>query len=67
MAGLSAGAAMAALLGATHPDLFMAIGVVAGPEFAAAATAVAGLTAITRGGPEPNHQGLLAFQAMSVG
>jgi poly(hydroxyalkanoate) depolymerase family esterase len=67
VAGLSAGAAMAVVLGATYPDLFMAIGVVAGLEFAAATTAVAGLAAITMGGPEPNHQGLLAFQAMSVG
>jgi poly(3-hydroxybutyrate) depolymerase len=54
-------------MGATYPDLFMAIGVVAGLEFGAATTAVAGLGAITMGGPEPNHQGLLAFQAMSVG
>src|ERR1700722_5762633 len=67
VAGLSAGAAMAVVMGATYPDLFMAIGVVAGLEFAAATTAVAGLGAITRGGPEPNHQGLLAFQVMSVG
>ena len=67
VAGLSAGAAMAVVMGATYPDLFMGIGVVAGLEFAAATTAVAGLGAITMGGPEPNHQGLLAFQAMSVG
>ena len=52
------------VMGATYPDLFIAIGVVAGLEFAAATTAVAGLGAITRGGPEPSHQGLLAFQAM---
>ena len=61
-AGLSAGAAITVVLGATYPDLFMAIGVVAGPEFAAGRTAVAGLGAITMGGPEPNHQGLVAFQ-----
>lgn len=67
VAGLSAGAAMAVVMGATYPDLFMAIGVVAGLEFAAATTAAGGLRAITMGGPEPNHQGLLAFQAMSVG
>jgi poly(hydroxyalkanoate) depolymerase family esterase len=67
VAGLSAGAAMAVVLGATYPDLFMAIGAVAGLEFAAATTALAGVAAITMGGPEPNHQGLLAFQAMSVG
>src|ERR1700722_17196105 len=67
VAGLSAGAAMAVVMGATYPDLFMAIGVVAGLEFAAATTAAAGLGAITRGGPEPNHQGLLAFQVMRGG
>jgi len=67
VAGLSAGAAMAVVMGATYPDLFMAIGVVAGLEFAAATTAAAGLGAITRGGPDPSHQGLLAFQAMSEG
>ena len=67
VAGISAGAAMAVVMGATYPDLFMAVGVVAGLEFAAATSAVAGLGAMTRGGPEPNHQGLLAFQAMSVG
>lgn len=61
------GAAMAVVLGATYPDLFMAIGAVAGLEFAAAPTAVASLAAITMGGPGPNRQGLLAFQAMSVG
>jgi poly(3-hydroxybutyrate) depolymerase len=53
---------MAVVLGATYPDLFMAIGVVAGLEFAAATTAVAGLDAVMMGGPEPNHRGLLAFQ-----
>jgi poly(hydroxyalkanoate) depolymerase family esterase len=55
VAGLSAGAAMAVVLGATYPDLFMAIGVVAGLEFVAGTTAVTGLGAITMGGPEPNH------------
>jgi poly(hydroxyalkanoate) depolymerase family esterase len=67
VAGLSAGVAMAVLLGATYPDLFAAIGVVAGLGFAAGTTAVTGLNAITMGGPEPNHQALLAFQAMTVG
>jgi poly(hydroxyalkanoate) depolymerase family esterase len=58
VAGLSAGAALAVVRGATYPDRFMAIGVVAGLEFVAATTAVSGLGAITMGGPEPNHQGL---------
>lgn len=67
VAGLSAGAAMAVVMGATYPDRFMAIGVVAGLEFAAATTAAAGFGAMRMGGPEPNHQGLFAFQAMSAG
>jgi poly(hydroxyalkanoate) depolymerase family esterase len=67
VAGLSAGAAMAVVLGATYPDLFTAIGVVAGIEFAAGTSAVSGLGAMRRGGPDPDHQGFLAFQAMGPG
>lgn len=38
VAGLSAGAAMSVVLGATYPDRFTAIGVVAGVEFKAGQT-----------------------------
>src|SRR5271165_4367405 len=39
VAGVSAGGAMASILGATYPDVFAAIGVVAGTEFKAATNA----------------------------
>jgi poly(hydroxyalkanoate) depolymerase family esterase len=67
VAGLSAGAAMAVVLGATYPDLFMAIGVIAGLEFGAGTSAASGYGAMRRGGPDPRLQGLLAFHAMNVG
>jgi poly(hydroxyalkanoate) depolymerase family esterase len=62
--GISAGGAMAIVMGATYPDLFAGIGVSAGLEFRAATTAEAGLAAMKQGGPDPAQQGLLAFQAM---
>ncbi|MGA8309596.1 MAG: PHB depolymerase family esterase, partial [Terriglobales bacterium] len=67
VAGISAGAAMAVILGATYPDVFAAIGAVAGLEFRAANGLIAGLRAMKHGGPDPNQQGATAFQAMSFG
>lgn len=65
VAGISAGAAMAVILGATYPDIFGAVGAVAGLEFGAADGVIAGLRAMQHGGPDPNRQGVLAFEAMS--
>ena len=62
--GISAGGAMAIVMGATYPDLFSAIGVSAGLEFKAATTVEGGLAAMKHGGPDPAQQGLLAFNAM---
>jgi poly(hydroxyalkanoate) depolymerase family esterase len=62
--GISAGGAMASVMGATYPDLFSAIGVSAGLEFKAATTIEGGLAAMKQGGPDPAQQGLLAFNAM---
>jgi poly(hydroxyalkanoate) depolymerase family esterase len=62
--GLSAGGAMASVMGATYPDLFSAIGVSAGLEFKAATSVEGGLAAMKQGGPDPGEQGLLAFNAM---
>jgi poly(hydroxyalkanoate) depolymerase family esterase len=65
--GVSAGGAMASILGATYPDLFAAIAVFAGAEFKAATTVSAGFAAMKHGGPDPVKQGQLAFDAMLAG
>ena len=65
VAGISAGAAMAVVMGATYPDLFSGIGVMAGLAFKAGTTVETGLGAMKQGGPDPKKQGLLAFQSMS--
>ncbi len=64
VAGISAGAAMAVVMGATYPDLFSGIGVMAGLAFKAGTTVETGLAAMKQGGPDPTQQGLLAFKAM---
>ena len=65
-AGISAGAAMSVILGATYPDVFAAIAVHSGLEYAAAGNATDGLTAASSGGPDPKQQGDLAFTAMGT-
>jgi len=65
VAGLSAGAAMAVILGATYPDLFAAIGIHSGVEYRAATNLNDGLKVMRRGGPDPHQQGLAAYTAMS--
>jgi len=67
VAGVSAGGAMASILGATYPDIFAAIGIVAGTEFKAATNASEGIAAMAKGGPDPVRQGQLAFEAMRRG
>ena len=62
--GISAGGAMAVIMGATYPDVFSAVGVVAGLEYQAATSTFAGVFAMLQGGPDPNQQGLAAYQAM---
>jgi len=66
VAGLSAGAAMAVILGATYPDVFAAIGVHSGLEFEAGTDETSALNASASGGPNPTTQGDLAFTAMGA-
>jgi poly(hydroxyalkanoate) depolymerase family esterase len=64
VAGISAGAAMAVILGATYPDVFAAIGVHSGLEYQAATDPTSALSASAYGGPDPKAQGDTAFTAM---
>ncbi|HUJ61183.1 MAG TPA: PHB depolymerase family esterase [Kofleriaceae bacterium] len=56
--GASAGGAMSVILGATYPDVFAAIGVIAGCEYKGAPCGPVG-------GPDPVGQGQVAYQAMA--
>lgn len=51
--GISAGGAMAVILGATYPDLFAAMGVSAGIAFKAATNRRTAWKAMRQGGPKP--------------
>jgi hypothetical protein len=62
--GISAGAAMSVIMGATYPDLFSGIGVGAGLEYKAATSMTGAFTAMSSGGPNPSQQGNAAYQAM---
>jgi poly(hydroxyalkanoate) depolymerase family esterase len=64
VAGLSAGAAMSVVLGATYPDRFTAIGVVAGVEYKGATSFSEAFSTSSNGGPDPDMQGVLAHTAM---
>lgn len=65
VAGLSAGGALAGILGSTYPDVFAAIGIHSGTMYQAATSVEAGLKAMRGGGPDPEQQGRLAYQAMA--
>src|SRR5262249_42497059 len=64
VAGMSAGGAMAVILGATYPDLFSAVAVHSGLEYRAATDLPGAIHALTRGGPDPLVQGERAYRAM---
>lgn len=62
--GLSAGGAMSVVMGVTYPDVFTAIGVHSGLEYKAGTDMISGNLAMWNGGPDPNSQGVKAFQEM---
>jgi poly(hydroxyalkanoate) depolymerase family esterase len=64
VAGISAGAAMAVILGATYPDIFAAIGVHSGVEYQAATSLTRSIQVMQQGGPDPVLQGQRALDAM---
>jgi poly(hydroxyalkanoate) depolymerase family esterase len=66
VAGISAGAAMAVILGATYPDVFAALGVHSGLEYQAATDVSSALSASASQGPDPTQQGDAAFAAMGA-
>ena len=66
VAGISAGAAMSVILGATYPDRFTAIGVIAGVEYKGAASAAEGFSVTQSGGPDPEQQGTVAHTQMGA-
>lgn len=66
VAGLSAGAALSVILGATYPDIFAAIGVHSGFEYQATSMPNGVLRVSRRGGPDPSQQGQAAYAAMGA-
>src|SRR2546423_6104205 len=63
VAGISAGASMAVILGATYPDIFVAIGVHSGIEHPAATNLTQALEVMRRGGPGPGQHARRTYGA----
>lgn len=61
VAGISAGASMAVIMGATYPDIFAAVGVHSGIGYQAAMNSISALKVMRYGGPDPVQQGQRAI------
>jgi poly(hydroxyalkanoate) depolymerase family esterase len=66
VAGISAGGAMAVVMGAAYPDIFSGIGVSSGLMFKAASDVQGGLAAMKQGGADPKQSGLEAYNSMKT-
>ncbi|HEU5231099.1 MAG TPA: PHB depolymerase family esterase [Ktedonobacteraceae bacterium] len=62
--GISAGAAMSVIMGATYPDIYAAIGVHSGTEYQASVSPLTAGSVLLFGGPNPSTQGRAALNAM---
>jgi poly(hydroxyalkanoate) depolymerase family esterase len=61
--GMSAGGAMAVIVGVCYPDYFAAVGVHSGLEYNAASDLISAQQAMINGGPDPAIQAKLAYQS----